>query len=205
MVGIKQRRIRARQAMDSAAVTHPSEKTQQLYRVLDYCPKSVLEVFAGSGQLTQVYEDLGSQVTAWDKRLGTGDSYLNLLQRAGSETYDVVDIDPYGFPSRAFPHVFLYLTDGYLFLTFPKPGVQWLNGITQKHLEVWWGSSRPSREDILRSLEVNGLRYWRTVEEIECMDLGRLWRFALRVRKVKATEYCNVRNAARRYPQGRLF
>ena len=39
-----------------------------------------------------------------------------------------------------------------------------------------------------------GLCHWRQVQLVSKIDLGRLWRLAFGVEKVKATEYCNVRN-----------
>jgi hypothetical protein len=204
----KHRRLRSRQAIDTVSTTHPGEKADPLTRILlkHGLDLTVLEAFAGIGQLTKVYEGLGCTVTAWDKRLGTGDSWKNLLQAAGAFKYDVVDLDPYGFPSRAFPHIFLYLEDGYLFLTFPKPHVNVLNGITRQHLESWWGSSQLTPETIGDRLAAYGLMYWREVEVIDVIDLGRLWRLAVRVKRVKATEYTGVRNrAAFKTPQGRLL
>ena len=194
MTSVRHKRIRARQANDAVSVTHPVEKRRQVERIVR--GGTVLEVFAGIGQMTRVYESLCCTVTAWDKRLGTGDSWTRLLRGVGV-TYDVVDLDPYGFPSRAFPHVFLYIQDGYMFLTFPKPWVQRVNGISREHLRVWWGAESPSHDQILLALQEYGLRYWREVVEEDCLDLGRVWRFALRVKRVKATEYCNVRNRAK--------
>ena len=39
---------------------------------------------------------------------------------ANSQVYDVIDLDPYGFPSRYFPHVFHLIRDGLLLLHFQK-------------------------------------------------------------------------------------
>ena len=205
-VGEKQRVTRARQSVDSASVTHPGEKALQIKKHLICNPSNVLEVFAGKGQLTEVYESLGHNVTAWDKRLGTGDSYERLLHEAGKYTYGVVDIDSYGFPSRAFPHVFLYIDNGFLLLTFPKPGVQWLNGITRQHLITWWGSEHLEVQNILDKLSTYALMYWRVIDLVHTLDLGRVWRFVFEVHKVKATEYCNVRNRSvgEKIPQLRL-
>jgi tRNA G26 N,N-dimethylase Trm1 len=53
--------------------------------------------------------------------------------------YDVIDIDPYGLPSRLFPYVFGLIDDGLMFMTFPMLGVAQINKITIRHYQAFWG------------------------------------------------------------------
>ena len=76
----------------------------------------------------------------------------------------------------------------------PKPYINILNGITQTHLISYYGEHNPSEEVILERIALFGLCHWRKVELINRVDLKRLWRFAFRVKKVKATEYTGVKN-----------
>ena len=108
--------------------------------------------------------------------------------------YDIVDVDPYGFPSRFFPDIFLLMQDSYLFLTFPKPYVNILNGITQTHLASYYGNSNPSFEEVVERIANFGICHWRKVVLIDSVDLKSVWRMAFKVTKVKATEYTGVKN-----------
>ena len=79
-------------------------------------------------------------------------------------------------------------------MTFPKPFVNILNGITQAHLVAYYGEPNPSLEKIQERIVLYGLCHWREVVFENILDMGRLWRFALSVKKVKATDYTGVRN-----------
>ena len=192
---IRHRIKRHQQATNADCVHHPTEKRQQISRYLkDMKGLRILELFAGKGNLSDLYSSSGT-LESYDKKLGTGDSFL-VFHRLISERkkYDVIDLDPYGFPSRFFPDIFLLIDKGLIFLTFPKPWVNILNGITQTHLSSYYGSSCPSLEQVQERIVLFGLCHWRKVEILECVDIGRLWRMVLAVEKVKATEYTGVRN-----------
>tara|TARA_R110000868_G_scaffold152302_3_gene376951 strand:- start:1696 stop:2307 length:612 start_codon:yes stop_codon:yes gene_type:complete len=187
--------VRNKQKSNADEVHHPKEKTEQINRFLSgHHHLSILELFAGCGNLSNVFTQYGT-LEAYDRKLKTGDSFLifhNLI--ANKKTYDVVDIDPYGFPNRFFPDIFLLLENGLVFMTMPKPYVNILNGITQQHLRCYFNCSNPSLQIIKEKIMLYGLCHWRKIEFLEIMDLGRLWRFVLGVYRVKATEYCNVKN-----------
>ncbi len=190
---------RTKQAANSPATHHPDEKIAQINRVmtegLTKAGHSILELFAGRGNLTKEYEKFGSVVVCDKKYHRTGDSYL-LYHRLISEKkkYSVVDLDPYGFPNRFFPDVFLLIDDGVLFVTMPKPYVNILNGITQAHLISYFGEHNPDKDVIIQRIALWGLCHWRKVELIDSIDCKSVWRFAFTVNKVKATEYTGVRN-----------
>jgi len=177
-------------------VHHPYEKEYQIHTALKGKSNlNILELFAGQGNLTGIYQEYGT-VDAYDKKyLKTGDSFLVFHKLiAEKKKYNVIDLDPYGFPNRFFPDVFLLIENGVMFVTMPKPYVNILNGITAGHLISYYGEQNPSKETIIERIALWGICHWRQVELISCMDCKSIWRFAFDVKKVKATEYTGVRN-----------
>ena len=193
---------RNKQKLNLDAVHHPDEKIYQINNAIEqyYGMNSdpnikILELFAGQGNLTKVYEKYGI-VDAYDRKyLKTGDSYIEFHRLiAEKKKYDVIDIDPYGFPNRFFPDVFLLIDNGLLFVTMPKPYVNILNGITQTHLISYYGEHNPNEQTIIERVVLWGLCHWREVQLISGIDCKSVWRFAFSVKRVKATEYTGVRN-----------
>jgi|TARA_R100000742_G_C4278610_1_gene101662 tRNA G26 N,N-dimethylase Trm1 len=205
--------VRHRQRTESADTRHPDEKKDMIECALKgKSDLRILDLFAGTGNCTKIYSQFGS-VLANDK---VGKVYEQLLEntkeldsvecvRKDSFTYfhelisqkkkfDVIDIDPYGFPNRFFPDIYLLIDDGYLFVTMPKPYVNILNGITQAHLISYYDNHNPTEEHIIERLALWGICHWREVTLIDSQDLKSVWRFCFRVKKVKATEYTGVRN-----------
>lgn len=193
--------VRAKQNSNDPDVHHPKEKILQVGRVMEQFknehkgPITTLELFAGQGNLTREYQEHGS-VEAYDiKYLKTGDSFLQFHRLIfARRTYQVVDLDPYGFPTRLFPDIFLLIKDGLLFVTFPRPNSNILDGMKALHLESYMGKSNPSEEEVINQIATWGLCHWRQVELLDRMLLKSVWRFAFRVKKVKATDYTGVRN-----------
>jgi hypothetical protein len=204
--------IRQKQKENNANVHHPNQKANQIKRVLSGIDLSILELFAGHGNCTKVYSDYG-EVTAFEKNAkvfkslleNTNDCQMVQCHKADSYLeyhrlvflglkFDVVDIDPYGFPNRFFPDVFLLIDDGILFVTMPKPYVNILNGITATHLISYYGEQNPSEKTIIERICLWGLCHWRKVELIDSMDCKSIWRFAFKVNRIKATEYTGVKN-----------
>ena len=191
--------VRKKQAINSSEVHHPDEKTNQIEWVMQNLNvqngHDILELFAGRGNLTNIYKQFG-QVTACDRKYcKTGDSFLLFHKMiAEKKKFTVIDLDPYGFPSRLFPDIFLLIDDGLIFVTMPKPYVNVLNGITQTHLIAYFGEPNPSEDTIIDQIVTWGLCHWRQVELIDSIDCSSVWRFAFSVVKVKATDYTGVRN-----------
>jgi len=208
--------VRKRQAEYSDTAHHPDEKIQQVKSVLQgicgWGDLSILELFAGQGNLTKVYAEYGDVIAneykgeVFDKlqenvrdcmlvQCNRVDSYLDFHQLiALKQKFDVVDLDPYGFPNRFFPDVFLLIEKGIMFVTMPKPYVNILNGITATHLISYYGEQNPSEQTIINRIVLWGLCHWRKVELISSIDCKSVWRFAFNVEKVKATDYTGVRN-----------
>jgi hypothetical protein len=193
--------VRKRQSDNCASTTHPTEKSAQIRSILSgLSGLSTLELFAGNGNLSIVYSEYGS-VLSFDKKLGTGDSFTEYHRLIADRCkFDVIDIDPYGFPSRFFPDIFLLIENGYLFITCPIPSVNILHDITKTHLQVFYGSDNPSMEQISERIAEFGLCHWRQVELIDCMKIDRMYRLAYKVMRIKSTEYTGVHNRARATP-----
>jgi len=186
---------RKKQRENDSECHHPEEKIGQIKEILNgKTDLNILELFAGYGNLTSIYSKFGN-VDAYDKKLKTGDSYITFHRLISEKKkYDVIDIDPYGFPNRFFPDIFLLIDNGTMFITMPKPYVNILNGITKQHLICYYGEHNPNLETIMERIKLYGLCHWRKLELINYLDFGRIWRLCFSVEKVKATEYCNVRN-----------
>jgi hypothetical protein len=193
--------VRKRQADNCATTTHPTEKSAQIRSILhEKTGLSTLELFAGNGNLSTIYSLHGS-VLCFDKKLGTGDSFTEYHRLiADRRKFDVIDLDPYGFPSRFFPDIFLLIDNGFLFVTCPIPSVNILHDITKTHLQVFYGSDNPSIEQISVRIAEFGLCHWRQVELIDCIKIDRMYRLAFKVMRVKSTEYTGVNNRARTTP-----
>ena len=191
--------VREKQKKNADEVHHPNQKIRQIKRVLSGLdlPNSIriLELFAGRGNLTKIYSEYGN-VTSYDKSyLKTGDSFLEYHRLiADKKKFEIIDLDPYGFPNRFFPDIFLLIDKGLLFITMPKPYVNILNGITQTHLTTYFDTHNPSKEQIIERIALFGLCHWRKIELIDEIDCNAIWRFVFNVEKVKATEYTGVSN-----------
>ena len=187
---------RLKQALHDDDVHHPAEKIHQIREFLPKReqPYEILELFAGGedGNLSKVYREFGT-VERYDKKLGTGDSFLQIHRLIWErKTFDVVDLDPYGFPSRMFPHVFQLMDDSFFFMTFPKFSVNITNRMNDVHQESYYGVASPSMAQVIERITSWGLCHWRAVEFLDSIEFAQMWRFAFRVRKVKATDYTGI-------------
>lgn len=204
--------IRLKQSSNDDSVHHPDEKINQIKKTLNGSDYDILELFAGNGNCTTIYHEYG-HVTAVEKSKKV---YKSLCEKTNGfedidlintdsfvffhgeiffkRKYSVIDIDAYGFPNRFFPDVFLLIENGFMFITMPKPSVNILNGITAAHLISYYGEQNPSIDTIIERFALWGLCHWRKIEVLDVIDCKSIWRIALSVQKVKATEYTGVRN-----------
>ena len=203
---VKHKYRRLNQNNNDQRYAHPIEKIQQIKRVLPNKELNTLELHCGFGNLTKIYQEYGS-VLAFDIDQARVD-VVNAFALEGVDVhkadsirelhryvwlkmkFDVVDCDPYGMPSRYFPHVLELLDDGYLFLTFPKLGVQKINKIMIEHYRVFWGISLQDKdkykEIIIQKIKDLAIQNYRTVEVVECLDLPKVYRFVFSVKKESA-------------------
>ena len=161
---------RAKQRSNETEVHNTDEKINQIRKVLSGIDLSILELFSGNGNCTKVYSDYG-EVLAFEKKgtvynslvENTKDCMLVQCNKADSflefhrliflkQKFDVIDLDPYGFPNRFFPDIFLLIDKGVLFVTMPKPYVNILNGITASHLISYYGEQNPSEQKIIERI-----------------------------------------------------
>ena len=173
---------------------HPTEKSQQLEELKEYIHGDILEVFGSPGNLTEWYKQHGTVHSMTREKTGNSFDYIYLL-RGERKRYDVIDIDSYGYPDKFFPVVFEMMKDeALLVFTFPVVGVQNLNGITEQHYINFWRSDRPTIGDVTGVLTDFALRNWYVISLVDIKKIGRIWRFAFKCKRHKATELCNVRN-----------
>lgn len=208
--------VRIKQKENSNEVHHPNQKINQIKEILSgicfWGDLSILELFAGQGNLTKVYSEYGEVIANEYKKdvykklvqntkdlmlvhCNNVDSFIDFHQLiALKQKFDVIDLDPYGFPNRFFPDIFLLIDKGILFVTMPKPYVNILNGITATHLISYYGEQNPSEDTIVERIVLFGLCHWRKVQLISSIDCKSVWRFAFDVEKIKATDYTGVKN-----------
>jgi len=193
------KRIRTAQKENDVAYHHPVEKMQQLTDLLQsgvsFPYHTVLEVFAGDGNMTKYYEERGCKVEAMTKATH-GNSFDSIYKLRGDrKKYGVIDIDSYGYPSKFFPVVFEMMRDEcMLVITFPIVGVNCLNGITEQNFINFWRSDRPTIGDITGVMTDMALRNWFLASLIDVKKIKRIWRLVFICNRQKATEFCNVRN-----------
>ena len=187
--------IRSKQKNNHDDYHHPKEKIQQLNKFKDQLmDKKILEVFAGQGNLTEFYNNLGEVTPMTKERFGSSFDYIYQM-RADSQRWGVIDIDSYGYPDHFFPIVFeLMESECLLVFTFPVVGVNCLNGIQEQHFINFWKSARPTIGDVAGIVTDMGLRYWILCSLMDVVKIKRIWRFVFQCERKKATEFCNVKN-----------
>jgi tRNA G26 N,N-dimethylase Trm1 len=203
LTGVKHKIRRLQQSKNLDRYKHTAEKTGQIVKYLK--PGSnVLETHCGFGGLTRFYADNDCFVDAYDIKQKRVDAVNSIgyervhATRANSEEeilallyskihYDVIDIDPYGFPSRYFPLVFGLINDGVMFLTFPIMGVAQINKITIRHYLAFWGITLSDKENYVRKiferLEEYAFMQKREIKLLDCIKIDRVYRLAISVKK----------------------
>lgn len=210
---VKHKVRRLSQAQNQDKYHHPQEKIDQIRRILPKKDLHTLEMHTGFGNLTKIYQEYGSvlgydiegervdyiqSMCMQDVDVVKGDSQIELLNMVYQRLwFDVVDIDPYGLPSRYFPLVFNLINDGWLFLTFPKLGVAQINKITVRHYQAFWGFELDQKaqyvEIIQNKLKDYAYQCFRKIEVLEVLDLDRVYRFAIKVKKESALDLVGLK------------
>lgn len=173
---------------------HPKEKIVQL---TNHLPENlfnsdceILELFAGvggEGNLTRWYRDYIGNVTSLDKST-TGDSFRYIHKLIYEQKkYDVIDIDPYGWPNGLFPDVFkLMKNECILALTFPRPGTCVLTKTIESKYEMFWNSSRPTEGSIVGSIVDEAKKYWFMPSLLDYRRISSIWRFMFHCKRINA-------------------
>jgi tRNA G26 N,N-dimethylase Trm1 len=202
---VKHKIRRIQQGNNLDRYKHTAEKIAQIQECIpsEYL-KTVLETHAGFGGLTDFYSDIADEVLALEidqKRVASikdlhrevvavvkCDSERELFSLVYNRCkFTLVDVDPYGLPSRYFPHVFALIDDGYLVLTFPVLGVAQINKITIAHYKNFWDFELSDKESYMQRIIAGLSRYAfmhkRTVEIVSLIKIERIYRFVIRVKK----------------------
>ncbi|EMI4329321.1 hypothetical protein V6465_003489 [Vibrio cholerae] len=210
---VKHKIRRLQQAKGLDKYSHPVEKTQIALPVLEKLKQNkkrslkILETHCGFGGMSRVYDKFGSvlgfdivqdrinecQASCQNFEGIKAESEHELLRlRYDKRKFDLVDVDPYGFPSRFFPFVFGLINDGYLFLTFPMMGVAQINALTIKHYQIFWGIELDDKADYIEKISERLHQYAYmekrkiTIEQVSKVD--RIFRFVIHVEKVSLTK-----------------
>jgi hypothetical protein len=192
-----ERRIEKRrlQKLGDEKYTHPKEKEAQIRLVLGNRRYfNILELFAGNGNLTKVYQDYlykgFGKIHSYDIKTTKEDSF-RLFHKFiyQEETYDIIDIDPFGFPCRLFPDIFMLIDYGYLFLTFCKPHKIHPSSHLSLFLKCYFGEEIPRLDNILTGVKKYSNFHWRDANVVNVLDLPGVWRIAFSVTKVMAKEF----------------
>lgn len=211
---IKHKLRRIGQKSNDERYTHPVEKIEQINRLLPKKDLTILETHAGYGNLTRHYQSLGHEILCIEIERDRA-NFINQLQLADIDVihgdslremllleynrlyFDVVDLDAYGFPSRFIPSALRLIKDGYLFLTMPKIGVSQMNKITIRHLQSFWQIEPGSKPDLIavvkNQLDDYAFQNSRSAKLLDVIDLGRMFRFAFRVKREPMTDLVGLK------------
>lgn len=218
---VKHKYTRLKQQSNADSHHHPEEKQQQVKHILEGMENDiyVLETHAGYGNLTEIYSLYAKNVLAYEinkekcdrinrtghenvvchKKDSLKEMYLSIYHNL---KFNVIDIDPYGFPSRYFPDAFELIDDGYMFITIPKYGCAQINKITQLHVKSFYGFSGGSNEEFLEccidTLKNQALRTYRRLEVLDVLDLKKVYRVAVRIKKENAFVMCGYEHLAKK-------
>lgn len=188
---------------------HTKEKADQASKFIERGRNHfILETHSGFGGMTKYYAELG-EVESYDIKsdrveavnlLGfesvqaiKGDSEREIYRLIVNKCkYTVIDIDPYGMPSRYFPHIFDLIDDGLLFITLPMIGVAQINKITIRHLEAFWGVKLKDKdvyiEKVIGRLSDYAFMHKRDVEILDVLKIDRIYRICIKVTKRSCCE-----------------
>lgn len=201
---VKHKIRRLGQAGNEDRFKHTREKSALAAKYITREGMKVLETHSGFGGMTEFYAANGCNVECYDiderrvrsidaKGLDSvnaskGDSEKELLRLVyGRSKYDIVDIDPYGLPSRYFPSAFELIDGGYLFLTFPVLGVAQINKITIQHYQSFWGFIVGSDQDYLEIIhsKLHDFAFMsrRAIRILETEKIDRIYRMVIEVKK----------------------
>lgn len=181
---------------------HTKEKQEQAIKYI-HGVNNILETCCGFGGMTEFYNKFGL-VECYDIKKPRVD-FINELGLSGvtcikadseqeiykllvnKRVYDVIDIDPYGMPSRYFPSVFGLIDNGLLFVTLPMIGVAQINKITIRHLEAFWGVSLDDKDTytdkVFARMQDYAFMHKREIALLDCVRIDRIYRLCIKVEK----------------------
>jgi DNA-binding Lrp family transcriptional regulator len=200
---VKHKVRRLKQSANEDRYKHTAEKIQQAEKYLSTAGNNILETNSGFGGMTEFYNQIGV-VECYDIKKDRvefidslamqsvtaihGDSEKELYKLvANKRKYDVIDLDPYGMPSRYFPHVFSLIDKGVLFVTLPMIGVAQMNKITIRHLDAFWGVSLNDKDKyidlVVKRMKDYAFMHKREIRVLDVQKIDRIYRICLSVEK----------------------
>ncbi len=210
---VKHKARRLGQSANLDKYKHTEEKRAQAAKFLVGSNLHILETHGGFGGMTEFYRDFG-EVECYDIKQDRVDAVNNMgmenvtAVKGDSEKeiyrllafdcrYDVVDIDPYGMPSRYFPHAFSLVDDGLMLITLPMVGVAQMNKITIRHLHAFWGVTEERGasyvDAVLCRLADYAFMHGRGFEVLDVAKIDRIYRLCLRVKKESLCDLVGLR------------
>ena len=208
----KIRRLQQKQNLDK--YKHTKEKSEQACKYLpQLLNPRILETHAGFGGMTQFYSTYGHTTSLEIKKERVEAVRKKRLQNnqviqcdseeyvyrliSHRERYDVIDLDPYGYPSRFFPHIFKLMNEGILFVTLPMIGVAQINKITIAHLISFWGvhysDTSSYLETVIKRMTEYAFMHKKRITVLESPKFGRIYRLVIKVESVPLNELVGLK------------
>lgn len=203
MTAVKHKIRRIQQGENMDRYKHTREKSGQAVKFMPEGSLNILETNCGFGGMTEFYADFGD-VECYDIKkdrvhfvndLGFenvqaihADSELEMARLSYNKcVFDVVDIDPYGMPSRYFPLAFSLIDDGVMLITLPMIGVAQINKITIRHLQAFWGVELSEKgrylDSVISRLKDYAFMHKREIEVLDVLKIDRIYRVCMKVTK----------------------
>lgn len=202
---VKHKVRRLQQSNNDDKYKHTKEKIDIIKKLGISVKGNVLETNCGFGGMTEFYANTANTVESYDINKKRVD-HINLkgfenvtATKADSELeikrlsyfkckYDLVDLDPYGLPSRYMADVFNLIDDGWLFITFPMLGVAQINKITIQHYKSFWNFDISQGSDayldcIKGKLFDYAFTCKREIDIASIEKIDRVYRFSIKVKK----------------------
>jgi len=178
--------VRKRQAIGDPSVHHPDEKRTQICDALgDRRDLLIYEAHAGIGGCTRAFAEHGRVIS----RTASDGQDIDLLraQLTDPTCFDVVDLDPYGYPFNLLLEGALRLLkpDGILFLTCPDPAKNYRGGSKRIQAALFPDGPVPFDAPAVEQLVVRlALLRGLKLECVSRLDLPSVWRFAFQAAKL---------------------
>lgn len=171
------RRIDKRQQSDDPSCNHIDEKKDQLALVLQhFCGISDgIEYFSGNGYMTSAYENAGIITETNDIKNSKVCSYRLIHEHCSKDRkFNLIDLDTYGLPWKAFPHVVgMLANESALLVTSVKCNIPILNQRREASFIGRFGCARPAIDDYIRYIINCGLIYSKDIACVSSVMLGK--------------------------------
>lgn len=173
---------------------HTKEKKEQLDRFNIPSGTPVIELFAGKandGRLTEVYKHMGCVVTSITSDM---DASIDAHAEIGKgNKFGVVDMDPYGVPTKWLDASMKLLDDGNTWLAVTIGALNSPCGINRaKELLYldYFGCTRPEMTDFMTKAIIVGLTNNKYIKFSEYFRISKIYRMVMEAQSFKVSEIC---------------